>query len=304
MKRLFKTAAILAGLMLIFSICQQEEPEAPTLISPEDGAVFDTIPPTFVWSSDSLADDYMIRIYTDSTTELEDTLQDTTYTMSNDLFETLTIGTYTWAAATLSTSDEPLWSESRTFIIDKPEPGTLDLDTTYFPFGLGYEWCYERHDWGYNAYVDPVEEWDTTYIYTIKVTDSSFLGDTLFLQLEEQGGRLEHLQNPVRIWCDTIKVRMKFAGITATRHLLVIKPDPDSFYPGDYVSIGYNYDTLIISGCYEFTPSRYSTRYITRVEEIGALRESYYSVVPDASMSVTDRLLYFYNGQDTIYKSD
>ncbi len=23
-----------------------------------------------------------------------------------------------------------------------------DLDETYFPFGLGYEWCYARHEFG------------------------------------------------------------------------------------------------------------------------------------------------------------
>jgi hypothetical protein len=41
--------------------------------------------------------------------------------------------------------------------------GDIDLDTTYFPFGMGYEWCYERHYHGYEFY-EPFSEYDTVTI--------------------------------------------------------------------------------------------------------------------------------------------
>jgi len=178
-----------------FSLTQ---PGAPKLIAPQDSAVFDTEPPTFIWSSDSLEPDYVIRIFTDTTIDLQDTLADTTYTMSDSVFENLSNGTYNWQAGTV-VFNGVLLSETRGFIVDKPPP-PLDLDTTYFPFGLGYEWCFERHDWGFRV-SEQENRWDKYDTIIVKVIDSFWIEDTLFFSLEES---FRDLRNPIRIWNNKI----------------------------------------------------------------------------------------------------
>jgi len=99
-----------------FSLSQ---PGAVTLIAPENGTVFDAEPPTFVWHADSLNPDYAIRIFTDSTIVLQDTISDTNYVMSVSVFDALENGAYSWWVGSVVTNGLIL-SDTRTFDVDKP----------------------------------------------------------------------------------------------------------------------------------------------------------------------------------------
>jgi len=289
-----------------FVVQKPGEPSAPQLISPEDGAVFETNPPIFIWSFDSLTAGCVIRIYAESSTTLEDTLQDTAYTMSIEMFDTLENGTYSWAAANLSKLGELFWSNSRTFILNKP----VDLDTTYFPLGVGYEWCFQRYErsegdngegevWDYECF-------DT---FTVSVVDSFWKGDTMCFTLEteknlyQMPGMLPYchwdLYGEARVYEDRI-----YLVIWMTMVDLV--PDPTSLpdfmsYRGDILYSSYDY----------WDP--HTTEYISirRLRGIGILSQTHnywfagdIPPYPYAELYETDRLLYFYNGRDTVYKAE
>jgi len=147
-----KFSFILLGVILVFSGCTHvvNVPQIPTLIAPEDGAVFEAEPPTFIWTSDSLflADAYVIMIFKNSLrsedTLAYETLEDTTYTMPTEVFDSADSGTYCWVAAVHwidGNVETTAHGDPRTFVIKKSEsPAGLNLDTTYFSFGRGYEW--------------------------------------------------------------------------------------------------------------------------------------------------------------------
>ncbi len=196
-----KLSLIPLGVVLIIG-CSME-PDAPKLISPQEGEVFDMIPPTFIWSSEEYAEGYAI-IVDETPPDLSDLigpmpfsdeLADTTVTMHQEAFDLLNNTTYYWHVASLWTENGDTsynWSEWRTFVIKKPEePQGLDLDTTYFPFGLGYKWCYESNNGGV---------YDT---FTVEVTDSSWIADTLVFQLI---GSFYGISNPVEIWDNQVTV--------------------------------------------------------------------------------------------------
>jgi len=284
-----------------FSILQ---PGAPTLIAPEDGAVFNAEPPTFIWSSDSLEPDYVIRIFTDTTNELQDTLSDTNYVMSGSVFEALTNGTYSWWVGSI-VHNGLILSGARTFTIDKPEPVT-DLDTTYFPFGLGYEWEYERHHHGYewNWEEGEFDNWSLYDTITASVIDSFGNDDTLLFELE---GGLFFLSNPVKIWENQIVIH---GYLTDTVNLTPSELTRDEWGDDgdkDYhwiLNIGYSSDTLnIFSSEWEawyFPPydPEYSSKKANRLKGIGAIYQgSHYSYEEEEftvySSTVEYRLLTF-----------
>lgn len=279
MKKQRLKAAILVGIAVIIG-CQREEPQAPELIAPEDGAVFDTDPPTFIWSSEEYAYDYVIRIYMGSSTDIQDTLADTTYAMSKNLFETLLNGTYNWAAAAMSEEGELFWSESRSFVIDKPaEPQGLDLDTTYFPFGMGYEWCYEKKK---------LFSEDSKDTVAVIVVDSFWIDNTLFFKLE--GGSFFDVGNSVEIGDGKIK------AFDETINLL---PEEQS----SYLWIRYYGDTLYMFTGDEPYPDYWEDWSVYRIKAIGLIHQIYYWQDVYENTSGGDRysLLWFYNGQDTVW---
>jgi hypothetical protein len=47
-------------ILAVFAGCQLFHPGEPRLISPEDGAVFDSLPPTFVWSKEDVSEYYLM----------------------------------------------------------------------------------------------------------------------------------------------------------------------------------------------------------------------------------------------------
>ena len=183
-----------AGCLLVLGIigCQGEEefPQAPILISPQDGAVFTDQAPVFVWQSLEEATEYIIRISKDSIPDgdllVEDTLADTTYAMPQNVFESADTGTYAWAVTCLWEDEEPCWSESPTFQIENQIEETVAerLYNTFFPMDTGYEWVYVEEEW----YWDTEEEWCTDiYDICIKVKSITPLENGWFCYKLEGG---------------------------------------------------------------------------------------------------------------------
>ncbi|TKJ44291.1 hypothetical protein CEE36_00690 [candidate division TA06 bacterium B3_TA06] len=299
-----------------FVVQKPGEPSPPILISPEDSAVFETNPPTFIWGFDSLAKSCVIRISTGSTTILQDTLEDTTYTMSIEMFDTLENGIYLWAVANLSKLDELFWCNSRTFILNKP----VDLDTTYFPFGRGYEWCYEKHHYGYRDPDSPEDttglEWDNYDTTTLGITDSTWEGDTLVF-----GPDWFYCIEP-RIWQDSIRIHTGSYFSYWFGSVSISKPEPyESNYGSNRITI--RNDTMCLvtggyNGGYRFNsnqrisaetknmPVTCHSVFESRVKRIGTITqgEYYWQSSPQYHDGTDYRLLYFYNGRDTVYKAE
>lgn len=129
----------------------------PALISPADGAVFDTFPPSFKWSTWPSCD-YYLMIFKDSLWSKDTLFYDTfdysysSYTLPMTKLFSADTGTYAWTVGVKDTLiDEIIYPSPRIFKI-KNTYFPVDLDTTYFPFDLGYEWCFKRHDWGMMKY--------------------------------------------------------------------------------------------------------------------------------------------------------
>lgn len=284
-----------------FSLTQ---PGAPKLIAPQDSAVFDTEPPTFIWSSDSLEPDYVIRIFTDTTIVLQDTLSDTSYVMSVSVFDILENGTYDWWVGTVI-HNELIVSETRTFNIIRP----VDLDTTYFPAGLDYEWVYERHVKGhyYGTGGNEDEFWDYYDTIAIKVTDSSYFPGELIFNLSGGGfhGKYIHLYGSFR------DVGWHTHIIGDCVELLLYDHYESIFIPlkplsgtNDFL-ISYTKDTLCITlPGYNELPNGIPTVHSLRIKGIGVVKQDGVYDAAKIAECCLDRLLYFYNGRDTVYKAE
>lgn len=275
-----------------FSLTQ---PGAPKLIAPQDSAVFDTEPPTFIWSSDSLEPDYVIRIFTDTTIDLQDTLADTTYTMSDSVFENLSNGTYNWQAGTV-VFNGVLLSETRSFIVDKPPP-PLDLDTTYFPFGLGYEWKYHRVIESYSNLSLPE--------HIISVVDTFSTGDTSWFVLNTWGKMgLWDVGDTIGIYETTL-----FHRLGSTYYSNQLHPEENSIFVmswlGWHIPVAYKNDTLVLEayddGAGATDPKTYKTYEVRRVKGIGNVYQ-YYEVVEDMNgWSETWTLISFTTPQGQVW---
>lgn len=298
---------VLLGIILVFSGCIHvvNVPQIPTLIVPEDGAVFEAEPPTFIWTSDSLflADAYVIMIFKDSLrsedTLVYETLEDTTYTMPTEVFDSADSGTYCWVAA-VHWIDGTAHGDPRTFVIKKSEsPAGLDLDTTYFPFGRGYEWCFKRHEWGKD---EVLGEWDydATYTFKIEVVDILQINSAFYfvLKLEPTMNYFEpgfwDLSDSVKIANDQIEIRGVMMGLTPSE-----RTDP--------FVVSYRTDTLVIGDSW-FGGHEGSSINTKRLKAVGAISQCYSYWYESTSglqkwENVRDTLLYFYNGRDTVYKA-
>lgn len=292
-----------------FSVDKSYPPPPPILIAPEDGAVFDLEPPDFIWHKDSEATNYVIRIVKDAFFTGEkivvDTLKDTTYTMTQEDFEIALNADYVWSVAPLYLEGGLTWREFRSFTLDKPMP-ELDLDTTYFPLGLNYEWAYERHLWGYDA-SDPDNpdppEWDYYDTIVVRVVDSIFGSNGWEFYLEgylfrDVGDTVYIFGNRVLVF-DEVKIRLH--------------PEPvERVDPYNGVEITYSEDTLFVSDFYHQTREPvgfYSTKQIaSRLKGIGVINQSYIHEAMGhgwgEGSNVVDSLLYFYNGQDTVWRRE
>jgi hypothetical protein len=281
--------------------CQVEYPEPPELISPQDGAVFDILPPTFIWSRENSLDNYVIRIAKDNflTGEIivDDTLEDTIYHMSENDFEIALNADYFWSVAPLDAQGGVTWREFRKLTLNKPIP-ELNLDTTYFPFGLNYNWSYET----YTLH----EEWtwpypDTTYdTIAWEVVDSLLLGNEwrFILQNDES-------------FLDTVFIRG--SKIFIFGEWLPLKPVTGNY--GSGIKVGYRKDTLYVTshtaGSYMWdeTLTAYweCDQSYSRIKGIGLIYEdSYYHEVFGQNGSTwtywKSSLLYFCKGTDTVWR--
>lgn len=179
--------------------------------------------------------------------------------------------------------------------------GDIDLDTTYFPFGLGYEWCYEYHDlYSKEDIYEPIyyEYWDTV---VIAVTDSLWQNETLIINLS---GSFLDVGDSVEIWRNKLDVFDVFTG-------------PVSYFPGDTISlipeaqsstgfsVSYRGDTLLhlYSGYNEDSYVGTGWMYTYRLRGIGVIHQSHGEGHGNEGFSHDFRLLWFYNGKDTIYKA-
>lgn len=285
----------------IFVGCQQTEPEAPVLIEPEDGAVFDSLPPTFVWSGQS-GQEYYLMILKDSLWSshalVSNGVTDTSYSLSMDDFLSADIGVYEWTVGVKdSLTGELIYPSPRKFSI-KEFIFPLDLDTTYFPFGMGYEWCFQTHNWINDLY-------DTT---SVKVSDSVWNSDTLLFKLE---GNLFFLGN-------TAKIRRNRVELIDWGPVPVI-PDEDSIERTySYADTSFTYgrtikyigDSLKVHSyfCKYFgwTQGLKGTRDTTSIfmRGIGTVhQEGDLYIYGEDWEDVSYNLLWFYNGKDTVYKA-
>ncbi len=275
----------------------------PDLILPDIGAVFDSLPPTFVWSKEDVSE-YYLMVFKDSLwsvdTLLWDTLQDTTYTLSMNTFTSADSGIYEWTVAVRDTSTgDLLYPSPRSFRIklgDTPLP-PIDLDTTYFPFGLGYEWCYETHSYGNDDYGANYNRYDT---FTIQIIDSIWTGDTLVFSLS--GGKFRCVDN--KIWDNSIEIGSIIMFDYVYDTIYVVNPEP--FDLGE-LSLSYSGDTLNISGGSSFgyqSLLEYIGEGTRRIKGIGSISQARSYQSSSSYSSNSDRLLYFYNGKDTIYKAE
>lgn len=270
----------------------------PALISPADGAVFDTFPPSFKWSTWPSCD-YYLMIFKDSLWSKDTLFYDTfdysysSYTLPMTKLFSADTGTYAWTVGVKDTLiDEIIYPSPRIFKI-KNTYFPVDLDTTYFPFDLGYEWCFKRHDWGYDE-VYPWD-WDYNYNFTISVSDTfTILDETYFvLSLGPPINIFSHnffdLSIDTDVLTDTVTVDNWGRYIRTALGSVPIHPT------ANHSTVEYYGDTLYISRT-------------KRLISIGAINQS----LSNSGMTnsglrwdyeIRDTLLWFFNGKDTVYKA-
>jgi hypothetical protein len=160
---------------------------------------------------------------------------------------------------------------------------------------LGYEWCYEYHNHGYESY----EEFNTYDTITISVIDSFWDRDTLKFKLN---GIFEDLPNPICISENGIMLKLHYLDFNWTRQIsLLEQPEIEHYltYKADTMKI-YTEDSY--DGCLSYNWVR-----TKRLKGIGAIYKGHgHSYIPDpytGTYSHDYRLLYFYDGKDTVYKA-
>lgn len=227
------------GAMLVFAGCDLREVEVPTPISPigseyhnyNNGILFtwQSVDGALIYSLEIASDDkFDAMLFSDSTIDAVSCV------IPIDSFQWG--NTYYWR---VRVSDNE-WSEPVSFTYELK----FDLDTTYFPFGLGYEWMYERHHYGY----DTLSTWDYRDTLIIRVTDSAWDDGILHITLDTAFVLLE---NPVRIWGNN-KIVIK-GYLSATVMLIPYPVSKSNQELGDYASycmtlqINYLSDTLAVS---------------------------------------------------------
>lgn len=257
----------------------------PTLISPADGAVFDSLAPTFVWSKENV-NEYYLMVFKDSLwnndTLLWDTLLDTTYTMSMSDFISADSGTYKWTVAVRDTASGELIYPSPRSLRIKEFNFPLDLDTTYYPYGLGYTWYYETHSWVHDNY-----PWDDYGNSCSVVTDSFWVYDTLVFKLN---GDVY-----VKLWNNTIN------GNDLHPDTVTIPNDGGEF------RIYYVGDSLLVKEEFEYAPEGdppdVYEKWEYRLKGVGLLSSGSGWFGYEYSSGSSSKLLWFFNGKDTVYKA-
>ncbi len=280
-------------------------PSGPEQISPTEGTEFTDAPPSFVWHSDALAKAYIFLLHGENLpygdTIVVDTLEDTTYALSRDIFEVSYNGTYKWSVASVANTNQSFWSMQRSLTFNQPQV-QFDLDTTYFPFGLGYEWVYEEHGEGINGYGSA--SWLDTI--TIRVVDSSFAfnGWSFNLQCLSQNGlgspKFFDVGNPARLVKTSVIILGNKKIDVIPISMKEVNPIPDGY---EKYEISYTLDTLQIttssSVWHEDDPHGWGydkATTIARVREIGTVKQVdyyWYGYYNWNGYSISHRLIQF-----------
>lgn len=277
----------------------------PFLISPDDGAVFDVTSPTFIWYEDVDASAYVIRIVKDAffsgVVIVEDTLTDTTYTMSAEDFVGSLNSDYMWGVACTYGSEGITWKGIRSFTLDKPSID-IDLDTTYFPFGLDYSWTYENYHY-HDEWMYPYP--DTSYdTVTIRVVDSTF----------GENGWIFTLNGSFQDVGDTVSIVGNRIFVYGLEWISII-PKAGEYDAG--IEVEYDADTVNVS---RHTSGHYlwddyldaywtSHRNSLRIKGVGVVFANYdrfdqFGHTGYIDIYHSSTLLYFCKGTDTIWRRE
>ncbi len=169
----------------------------------------------------------------------------------------------------------------------------VDLDTTYFPLGLGYEWKYQRHSWGKQTSEDSTTTWDYYDTFTVSVADSFWEGKTMMIRFASDSGKpFRDLDNPAKVMDGKVLVQ-RWDGIT---------PWVNPYQPEEklYIGISYSGDTLNFSHVESFYGLEYTTshgEWIKRLREIGLIHQgsaySFYSSEYEEERNTRDSLILF-----------
>ncbi|MBD3286851.1 hypothetical protein GF359_09485 [candidate division WOR-3 bacterium] len=166
----------------------------------------------------------------------------------------------------------------------RQEGKKLNLDSTCFPYGIGYEWTYVRYNTGYTNWGETLEEnWDKVDTFTVRVVDSTWFGDTLLFQLRGKGsegypGQILDVGNPVKIWGGNVQLHLVGGNPFDT----VISLSPAS---GDTLRITHSDGDTTGFWVDEIE--------IVRVKGIGTIFQEYRYNEPSAFLHITDSLLTF-----------
>lgn len=127
-----KLALIALTLMIFVVGCEPLEPVAPTLISPEDGAVFDTVSPIhLIWSAEGWNEEFYFYIAFGSVSDTLMITYDTSFVFNPSVtsLDGRVDASYEWAVAPV-TENETLWSNAYSFEINTQKFGPVLLSPT------------------------------------------------------------------------------------------------------------------------------------------------------------------------------
>lgn len=126
----FSLIVVVVSVLMSQAGCQKDEPQAPQLVYPVEGAKFEKFPVTLVWNPSPVSDRYILRFYitvgVHQDTFLGYSLQDTCYEITDEQCNCPLAFDFSWSVATVFDSVE-LWSETRTFTVDKGITGPISI---------------------------------------------------------------------------------------------------------------------------------------------------------------------------------
>ncbi|MBN2381092.1 hypothetical protein JXM67_14940 [candidate division WOR-3 bacterium] len=166
----------------------------------------------------------------------------------------------------------------------KTKSVSANLDSTCFPYGIGYAWTYVRYNQGYTNWGETLEEnWDKVDTFKVRVADSTWQGDTLLFKLRGKGcegypGQVLDVGNPVKIWDGRVELHIPGGNpFDTTINLSPASGDTLCITHSDGDTTGYWVDEIEI----------------VRVKGVGTISQEYRYNEPSAYLYIKDSLLSF-----------
>ncbi|MBN2381091.1 hypothetical protein JXM67_14935 [candidate division WOR-3 bacterium] len=182
-------------------------------------------------------------------------------------------------------------------IIDcSEEPLSLDLDTTYFPFGEDYEWYYEEYTSIFqNGDLVSID----TQAYHVLVLDSTGTNTSCTFDLE---GYFDDLADPIEIINDSVFVFLEGQGkIRVGKTINLVNPQTDTIQDlYNFFSIFYSGDTLKIKLNYASSEGPVFHT-VSRVKGLGTTWQSLITASDQDSVHTLDKFLFLRKGSDTTW---